>query len=403
MATGSSKAHVLLNRHVLLDVVRFLTPADVLLLTETSKALRDVLDSQYDFWTHCASIEPICVRHIRRLKLNPQLHINRHFCVWHCHVWSRITRATAFTYLLTSVAPYVFATGLVCATFRRVGWLAEDEEQRYAAHKMQLHIMIAQHLLSTQLEDVDELRAGLDALKVLSRPFTTIEVNPDLFQVANPSFMQTQVVTNAMVPAECVLKALTLHKGDVAIVESAVLACTNLALRRIFALYLASEGLVTLLTQVVCGDGRMTARDALVCGAANALRNAYDVLSISPDHLDQVLAFVLHVLRARAQSLDVVEHYVGYLVHLSAWQAALMQSHELRDVLADVVARSEEGVGAAGSTAMDVDVDAAAPAAVAAAAAAAAAAGAVVGTDGGTQARNVNAAAKALLARLAAT
>ena len=67
-----------------------------------------------------------------------------------------------------------------------------------------------------------------------------------------------------------------------------MLACTNLALRRIFAQYLASEGLVTLLTQVICGDGRMTARDAVVCGAANALRNTYDVLSISPEHLDQV-------------------------------------------------------------------------------------------------------------------
>ena len=206
-AVGHHQTHVLLNRHVLLDVVRYLASAEVLLLTETSKALRDVLDSQYDFWTHCASIEPICVRHPRRLKLNPRLHINRHFCVWHCHMWSRIARATTFTYLLCSLAPYVFATGLVCTTFRRVGWLAEDEEQRYAAHKMQLHIMIAQHLLSTQLDDVDELRAGLDALKVLSRPFTTIQVNPDLFQVANPSFMPSaQVVTNAMVPVDCALK-----------------------------------------------------------------------------------------------------------------------------------------------------------------------------------------------------
>ena len=182
MTTENSEIRYLesLKNHVLLDVVHFLTPSEVLLLTRTSRGLRDVLDCQWDFWHHTVVIPPITIRHMHRLKI-PRTHINRHFCVWHIHIWDKIIRATTFNYLLCSLSSYSFATGLVCTAFKRIEQLAEDEQLRYTAHKMQLHVMIAQHLLSSQLEDVEEVRAGLLALKVLSRPFTEINVNPDLF------------------------------------------------------------------------------------------------------------------------------------------------------------------------------------------------------------------------------
>lgn len=340
-----------LKNHVLLDVVRFLTANEVLRLTMCAKPLRDVLDQQWDVWHHCVSVNPILIRNFRRLREQSRSLVNRHFCVWHLHMWQKIVTASTFNYLLCSSASYSFATGLVCTAFRRIAELSEGEQLRYSAHKMQLHIMISQHLLNTQLEDVDEVVAGLHAIRVLARPFNEITVSPDLFlgntnsshnlnQANNSNNNLSNLVNNSMPPADCAMKALHVHQSDPVVVECALQACINMAVRRSYALFIASEGFVSLLMHIICTNGPIIPSNTTVIAAVNALRNVYDPLNVTMDHLDQIIVLVLFILRTR-RDREVVSESVAFLSHLAVWQAVHMQSTELSETLVDVISVSD--------------------------------------------------------------
>ena len=261
-----------LKNYVLLDWIRFLISKEVVSLCCTSQGIKEVLDSNYSVWEHCLSVQPLFVK-ANRMVL-PRNQRNRQCCVWHLYLWHKIETTASFIYLLSNMDSYSFSSGLVRSTFRRIQEMSGDESMRYSAHKLQLHEMISKHLLSTDVDDVEEVVAGLEALKVLSRPFISIIVHPDLFAASSSS-----------ASAQCVVRAILVHHDDLRILEAAFNASTNMALNRNYALCFISEGFIDVFRNLAVKSSVISSRIVLLAGL-NSLKNIYDPLHISPDELE---------------------------------------------------------------------------------------------------------------------
>jgi hypothetical protein len=261
-----------LNNHVLLDWIRFLISKDVVALCCTCMGMKEVLDANYSVWEHCLSVQPLFVRS-NRMTL-PRIQRNRHCCVWHLYISQKIDRTTTWMYLLCNMDSYSFASGLVCSTFRRIKEISVDELMRHAAHTLQLHDMIAKHLLLTDMEDADEVVSGLEAIKVLSRPFVNIIVFADIFSAFSP-----------VDTASCVLRAIIMYQNDFRVLIAAFDACTNLSLHRNHASYFVSEGFVNIFRNIALSSPILSDRSVLLAGL-HSLRNVYDPLHISIGNLE---------------------------------------------------------------------------------------------------------------------
>lgn len=261
-----------LKNYVLLDWIRFLISKEVVSLCCTSKGIKEIIDSNYSVWEHCLSVQPLFVKSDRMVL--PRIQRNRQCCVWHLYLWHKIETTATFTYLLSNIDSYSFSSGLVRSTFRRIKEISGDESMRYGAHKLQLHEMISKHLLSTDVDDIEEVVAGLEALKVLSRPFMNIIVNPDIFSASSPS-----------VSAQCVFRAMLVHHDNLRILEAAFNASTNMSLNRNYALCFISGGFVDTFKNLVLKSFVISSRVVLLAGL-NSLRNVYDPLHISLDDLE---------------------------------------------------------------------------------------------------------------------
>ena len=261
-----------LKNHVLLDWVRFLTSQDVVALCCTSPCMKEVLDSNFFVWEHCLSVQPLLVR-ASRMNL-PRTQRNRHCCVWHLYISRKIAKTTGWIYLLCNMDSYSFASGLVCSAFRRIKELSTDELMRHSAHRLQLHEMISKHLLQTDMEDVDEVVIGLEAIKVLSRPFVDLVIYPDPFATE----MRSET-------ASCPLRAIITYQTDLRVLTAAFDACTNLSLHRNYASYFVNEGYIKLFRNVVLNSHVSSDRSVLLAGLYS-IRNIYDPLHISLENLE---------------------------------------------------------------------------------------------------------------------
>lgn len=261
-----------IKNHVLLDWIRYLVSKEVVSLCCTSRGLKEVLDANYSVWEHCLAVQPLFVKSYRMVL--PRAQRNRHCCIWHLYIWHKIQSASSFTYLLSNIESYSFASGLVCATFRRIQDLSTDEVLRYSAHKLLLHEMISQHLNATSFEDIDEVIAALEALKVLGRPFVTITVNPNIFAATSPS-----------ITANCILMVIRIHGKNIGVLEAAFNACTNLSLHRHHALYFVAEGFINIFRTILQNNEVRTCRSILMAGL-NSLRNIYDPLQYMTANLE---------------------------------------------------------------------------------------------------------------------
>lgn len=276
-----------LKNHVLLDWIRFLTSQDVVALCCSSPSMKEVLDCNFFVWEHCLSVEPLLVR-TSRMNL-PRIQRNRHCCVWHLYISRKIIKTTSWIYLLCNIDSYSFASGLVCSAFRRIKELSTDELMRHSAHKLQLHEMISKHLLQTEMEDVEEVITGLEAIKVLSRPFVDFVVYPDPFAT---------VMRNET--ASCPLRAIAIYQTDLRVLTAAFDACTNLSLHRNYASHFINEGYIKLIQIIVLNSYVYSDRSVLLAGLYS-IRNIYDPLHISMESLE-----VCAVLNCTSQSLIVV-------------------------------------------------------------------------------------------------
>ena len=262
-----------LKNHVLLDWISFLNSTDVVALCCSCVIMKEVLDSNYSVWEHCLSVEPLFVK-ANRMTL-PRIQRNRHCCVWHLYIWQKIQRATSWMYLLCNMDSYSFASGLVCATFRRIQVIAIDELLRHVAHKLQLHEMVSKHLLLTEMEDANEVINGLEAIKVLSRPFVDIIVYPDIFDAA--SLSETAI---------CIRRAIIVHQSNLRVLVAAFDACTNLSLHRNQAMYFASEGFADTFYNIIrLNNSALSDRSVMLAGL-HSLRNIYDPLNITAGNLE---------------------------------------------------------------------------------------------------------------------
>ena len=261
-----------LKNYVLLDWIRFLNSREVVSLCCTSRGIKEVLDTNYSVWEHCLSVQPLFVKSNRMIL--PRIQRNRHCCVWHLYLWHKIESTSSFTYLLCNMDSYLFSSGLVRATFRRIEDLSADESRRYGAHKLLLHEMISKHLLSTEMDDVEEVISGLGAIKVLSRPFLNNDVRVDIFSATIPSLT-----------AQCVFKAILVYQNDMRVLEAAFNACTNLSLYRNNALYFVAEGFINIFKNFL-QSGSIINSSAVLLAGLNSLRNIYDPLHLSSEDLE---------------------------------------------------------------------------------------------------------------------
>ena len=262
------------KNHVLFDWIRYLISKDVVSLCCTSRGIKEVLDANYSVWEHCLAVQPLFCKSYRITV--PRAQRNRCFCIWHLYIWQKILAASSFTYLLSNVDSYSFASGLVCATFRRILDLSCDEVLRYSAHKLLLHEMISQHLIATSFDDIEEVTSGLEALKVLGRPFVNITVNPNIFASSSPH-----------ITANCILLSIKTYGNNIRVLEAAFNACTNLSLHRHHALYFESQGFIDRFRLILEVSEVRTCRPVLLAGL-NALRNIYDPLHISNANLEVI-------------------------------------------------------------------------------------------------------------------
>jgi hypothetical protein len=134
--------------------------------------------------------------------------------------------------------------------------------------------MIAKHLLLTDMEDADEVVSGLEAIKVLSRPFVNIIVFADIFSAFSP-----------VDTASCVLRAIIMYQNDLRVLVAAFDACTNLSLHRNHASYFVSEGFVNIFRNIALSSPILSDRSVLLAGL-HSLRNVYDPLNISIGNLE---------------------------------------------------------------------------------------------------------------------
>lgn len=323
-----------LKNHVFLDWILFMSPKDVLLLSCTCHSLKEVLDNDLNVWEHCLSIKPLFIK-ANRMTL-PRIQRNRHCLVWHLYIWQKIENATNFIYLLCNMDSYSFLSGLVRSSFKKIQELSFDEVMRHTAHKLQLHVMISQHLLQTNIEDVEEVILGLNALKVLSRPFHDIIVTQDVFTTAPPSLISSLI-----------LRAIYSYQDNHRVIEAAFNACTNLAFHRNHATYFITEGFIDQFTILVYSEC-LNSRNILLAGL-NCLKNIYDPLALNIENLEAIMKVAILITKTRSDDTIIVAEYIGYLSQIAVWQAPHMRLQELFELLTGLISQSnprvEETVG----------------------------------------------------------
>lgn len=262
----------------LLDWVKFLSCKEIVVLTSTCKFFKETFDSNASVW-ECLYNQPLYIKN-NRLNL-PRAQRNRQFVVWHLYLWQKIISASSFIYLLCNIDSYSFASGLIRVAFNKIQRLSQDEILRHYAHKLQLHVMISNHLLTTNLDDQEEMVEGLNALTILSRPFNDIIVNPDIFASTSPNVI-----------CLCIIRAITTYQYDTKVLESAFNACTNLSLNHIHATYFISQGFCDYLMSMILFNNISDNRVVLLAGV-NCLKNIYDLLHIAVENLEVYNKFVL--------------------------------------------------------------------------------------------------------------